>query len=836
MMRAAEAHSANMHALHSSSSPGDPTRSEFVALRKNSAGPYVASLCLVAFVLAGAGVNVARAATAISQFGITWTFDRDYPSGQFANGDYWVVGPVKIVEISPRSETTDGRTINGSMINPAVGSMQGYDSAAYADSGTFYSAALNVALGVSAATPLTVPEGSSLISSISEPVAGNRPQLRAAAILTVLASAPPAGSFRPPYCGDDKTPYWNRSQLDYSRLRSFPKPDSLRELAEVEGYFERPWLEQNTIWTGRYLHPTENQPDFGRDMANAIGEALISLQLDYTVAEKETLLIRLVQYGLDVYGVAKAGGVWIPNGAHNQGRKMPLLLAGTVLSDGDILAYGDAAKHFIFQEDMQTWYVTEADVGRPVYAGTDYVLEPYIAADVGLPEWGAKHAVEPFYDGRNWDAPSRLMSGRPMVGHALVAHLMGLQSAWNWPAFFDYYDRFWEVEKANPAGGGNEISAFAHIIWTAYRWYIVAPAIAAHPVDQTAMTGGTVTFEVMVAGTDPLAYQWLKDGAPLAGATASTLTLTNLTVAHAGDYSVTVSNPAGSAVSEAARLVVVRPSRLINASVRGLTRGDASPLIVGFVVGGSGRSLLVRAIGPSLEPHGVSQFLPNPRINVFQTIQGSGQIVASNDNWAESSGEQIRAAAAVVRAFPLEDTSLDAALITHVAGARTVHAIDGGGQSGITLVEVYDLDADPENRIVNISARNFVGTGDQVLIAGFVVSGETPKRLLIRGVGPGLEKLGVPGRLGDPRIDVHTTRWNGNEMADTIVAANDDWAAGGVAELEAAFALTGAFSLPDPASKDAALIVELPVGIYTVVLTGKAAETGEALIEVYEMP
>ncbi|HEY0944528.1 MAG TPA: immunoglobulin domain-containing protein [Opitutaceae bacterium] len=823
-----------MHALHSSSTAGGATHSEFVAPRKYTVGPYAAFLFLAALAFAGAGVNAARAATAISQFGITWTFDRDYPSGQFANGDYWVVGPVKIVEISPRSETTDGRTINGSMINPAVGSLQGYDSAAYAESGPSYSAALNVALGVSAAAPLTVPAGSSLISSISEPVAGNRPQLRAAAILTVLAGEPPAGSFRPPYCGTDKTPYWNKNQLDYSRLRSLPKPDSLRDLHEVEGYFERPWLEQNTIWTGRYLHPTENQPDFGRDMANCIGEALISLQMDYTVAEKETLLIRFVQYGLDVYGVAKAGGVWLPNGAHNQGRKMPLLLAGTVLSDGDILAYGDAAKHFIFQEDMQTWYVTEADVGRPVYSGTDYVLEPYIAADVGLAEWGAKHAVEPFYDGRNWDAPSRLMSGRPMVGHALVAHLMGLQSAWNWPAFFDYYDRFWEVEKENPAGGGSGINASAHIFWSAYRWYTIAPSVAAHPEDRTAVTGGTVTFEVVVAGTDPLSYQWLKDGVPIAGEKASALTLTNLTKAQAGDYSVTVSNPAGSAVSETARLVVVDPSRLINASVRGLTRSDASPLIVGFVVGGSGRSLLVRAIGPSLAPLGVKECLPDPRINLFETIEERGQIVASNDNWGDSNREQLRAAAAAVGAS-LEDASLDAALVAHVAGARTVHAIDTGGRSGITLVDLFDLDTDPENRIVNISARNFVGSGDQVLIAGFIVSGEAPKRLLIRGVGPGLARFDVPGRLGDPRIDVHTNRWEGNVPVDTIVASNDDWSTGGVAEMQAAFELTRAFPLPD-ASTDAALIVELPVGIYTVVLTGKGDETGEALIEVYEIP
>src|SRR5688572_12021616 len=65
------------------------------------------------------------AATSLSQFGITWRFDRDYKTGQFANGDYWVVGPVTILSISPSPVEIDGETLNGSMINPGINSVQG---------------------------------------------------------------------------------------------------------------------------------------------------------------------------------------------------------------------------------------------------------------------------------------------------------------------------------------------------------------------------------------------------------------------------------------------------------------------------------------------------------------------------------------------------------------------------------------------------------------------------------------------------------------------------------------------------------------------------------------
>lgn len=187
--------------------------------------------------LAGTSIASAQVSTnKIMQHGITWTFDKNYTTGQFANGDYWVVGPVTLIGISPGSTAgTDygsgPRIINGSMINPSPtdNTTQGYDSEAYAWSSTsrVYAGSLDYAESKNAARingqPISsintrdIPVSSSLVSTISTATPG-RPILQTAAVLTVLAVAPPADAFRPPYTGNDKTIQFTKSQLNYSVL------------------------------------------------------------------------------------------------------------------------------------------------------------------------------------------------------------------------------------------------------------------------------------------------------------------------------------------------------------------------------------------------------------------------------------------------------------------------------------------------------------------------------------------------------------------------------------------------------------------------------------------
>jgi hypothetical protein len=150
----------------------------------------------------------------------------------------------------------------------------------------------------------------------------------------------------------------------------------------------------------------------------------------------------------------------------------------------------------------------------------------------------------------------------------------------------------------------------------------------------------------------------------------------------------------------------------------------------------------------------------------------------------------------------------------------------------VTLVEIYDTEPGGSARLVNLSARNFAGAGDNTLIAGFVISGNVPKRLLIRGVGPRLAGFGVTGALADPKVELFLS----DSGRSTLFASNDNWAEIAAAPARAAFTAAGAFDLPDATSKDAALVVMAPAGAFTAQVSGIGSATGEALIEIYELP
>jgi hypothetical protein len=186
-----------------------------------------------------------------------------------------------------------------------------------------------------------------------------------------------------------------------------------------------------------------------------------------------------------------------------------------------------------------------------------------------------------------------------------------------------------------------------------------------------------------------------------------------------------------------------------------------------------------------------------------------------------------------VFAFPFALGSKDTAAVATLAGGLYTMHITGHGDTGVALAEAYDADPAPADsnatRVVSFSARTQGGTGDQTLIAGFAVSGPNTKRLLIRGVGPGLTSYGVSGVLADPVL----TLYQGN----TVIAMNDDWNSNPSlgSALQTAAQQTGAFAL-DSSSKDSALLITLPPGAYTAQVSGKNGTTGVALVEVYEVP
>ncbi|MFZ6028754.1 MAG: hypothetical protein ACOYYS_13645 [Chloroflexota bacterium] len=413
----------------------------------------------------------------ISQFGVTWTFDRAYETGQFANGDYWVVGPVTIVAISPPSTESGGRTINGAMINPspAAGAMQGYDSSMYGQYGPYFDAALNAARpnnqDLSAANPLTLLPGTSLVSTISLAEAGARPQLQSAAVLTVLAAPAPAGSFRPPYSGSDKSIHYNTGQLNGALLKSLPAVASTPSLADVERYFERPWIDHVPGWLADYHHPSENLPNYGREIAAQVGAGALMLNLD--LPDKHTLLIRYVQLGIDLYGIVQNGGEenWVPNGGHASGRKWPILFAGLVLGDENMqqIGPGDGSGSVYFGEDAQTFYISQADVDRthdPDLRGCH--LEEYGPGDLGMAEWGIRHATDPESDNKAWCAVYRqCCTANAWSGFVLAARLMDAKELWAHDALFDYQDRYMATE---PHGEWTRCwDGFSEEMWDTYR-------------------------------------------------------------------------------------------------------------------------------------------------------------------------------------------------------------------------------------------------------------------------------------------------------------------------------------------------------------------------------
>ena len=451
-------------------------------------------LCLLITIIAYPPA-VGFAANSLSQFGITWTFNKElstngtgntYRYGQFANGDYWVLGPVTIININPPSVEIGGRVKNGSMVNPspALGKTQGYDSSMQR---TIFDASYNVARpnnqDLSASNPLVLQPGSSLVSTISVEAAGQRPQLQTAVVLTVLGSSAQEGSFRPPYAGNNK-PVYLTSNLRKNLLPNLDlvvNTPNIRGLIEGSKSLERVWLDHFKHDGGdmtQYTSPIDNMYNYGREYAIVIGEASLLLMLneqkliDQQGINKDLLLIRFVQLGIDLYYIAKEGNNWKEGGGLNQGRKWPILFAGLMLDDANMKNIGFSST--TFQEDLQTWNVTQSDVGRALYHGDGRPREEYLQEDVGLPEWGEQHTKQPERDGRNWDAVYREIFGISMPGIILSAQMMGQKNAWNHDALFDYIDRWVDVQTQYIGNSTTEAyrvygSDFIKNMWKAYR-------------------------------------------------------------------------------------------------------------------------------------------------------------------------------------------------------------------------------------------------------------------------------------------------------------------------------------------------------------------------------
>ena len=279
------------------------------------------------------------------------------------------------------------------------------------------------------------------------------------------------------------------------------------------------------------------------------------------------------------------------------------------------------------------------------------------------------------------------------------------------------------------------------------------------------------------------------------------------------------------------KTTTTRTDRLINLSSRLRIGAGGNVLIAGFVIGGTeGKQVLIRGIGPALAGLGVQGTLADPQLRLYR----GSEVIAQNEGW--SAGIESAALAGAFQrlgAFALAPGSKDAALLVTLApGAYTAHILtDGAG--GVGLAEIYDASVNPNaeyQRLINISTRGDVGTGENILIGGFIVTGNAPKKVLVRAIGPSLTAFGVAGALADPRLGI----FNGAAR----IAENDNWSAVGAEAAATAQAVrdSGAFALAN-GSKDAAMILTLAPGAYTAQVSGAdGTSTGVALIEIYEVP
>ena len=439
--------------------------------------------------------------TELSQYGVTWTFEKPVKTGQYVTGDWWVQGPVTIIKITPApgpvrleqmefkvnrwndtSLKADTSMRNGSMVVLKTGTTQGYDSRAAG-----YSAEETIRL------PFELEPGLSLISSISNtslPVDNfaknimwpeekkSETVMRTAAVLTCVQEVPPANAFRPPYAGKLK-PVYSADDILWDQLPSLTPAGEVPSWSEFERYFQRPWIDHLMSWSQQQLVPNENGPNYGREHARIVSIASLLLSLDVPRERKEKLTIGLIQRGIDLYGLAMAGGSWNEGGGHSSGRKWPILFASIMLGEPALARLPETA---IFQEDTQTYY------GKGWFGQT--ALYWMVQHHGKRSRYEEKHPT--LWD--EWDKTSEsyrtCCNAVGWVGTALAARHMKAIRLWNHDAHFDYVDRWMRQDDPyrkmrgqypRPPLETTTFDPFVTEMWRAHRNHAPEQDIAGNP-------------------------------------------------------------------------------------------------------------------------------------------------------------------------------------------------------------------------------------------------------------------------------------------------------------------------------------------------------------------
>ncbi len=421
---------------------------------------------------------------------IRWSFDKPlslvetvdtYHYGTYANGDYWVKGTVNIIGIYPKPVNTgvDPEDIvrNGSMINPPAGDIQSYDSRTPEFSDT-----LLIGLNVSGTTPLVLVQGQSLVSTASAPETTTSPIafMQSACILNCVENSPALNTFRPGYAHSSAPKSTTTTDgLNWGLLQNLEHPPHAPSFTTLATNLSGVWLDHKRGWTSRGIHPLDNMPNYGADMANIISQTALAVHLTGSQVEKEQMVINFIQLGLDLFWITQNGGesLWEPDGGHCAGRKWPIIFAGLMLDVDEMknIGSGDGTGSVWFQEDAQTFYVTQGDVDITHVANeTNGPTVDYVSTDIGTPEWGIRHSTYPEQDNKAWYATYRnCCTARHWAGFVLAARIMEARDLWNHNALFDYQDRFM-LQDLSEIQSNTE---FFHEMWKAHRISVSSPVI-----------------------------------------------------------------------------------------------------------------------------------------------------------------------------------------------------------------------------------------------------------------------------------------------------------------------------------------------------------------------
>jgi len=397
-----------------------------------------------------------------------------------------------------------------------------------------------------------------------------------------------------------------------------------------------------------------------------------------------------------------------------------------------------------------------------------------------------------------------------------------------------------------------------------------APTLKSQPVGATINLGQNSTFSVGLVGTGPFTYQWKKDGATIAGATYVTLRLVNVTAEQAGNYSVVVTNTFGAITSNAAALTVNSPLTLAsNPTSRRAAIGDTlAPAFSVSATAAAGVTLTyqwrkdgVNILGATSATLGLTAIKATDFGTYSVTITSLTGTLTSTGAVLSLASDPV--VAPIITRDPTSVTiNPGSSLILSVAAtgspAPTYQwqfngaSIPGANAATLVLTDVIAAQAGTYNVVVtnsggtatskpatvaasdgfgrqlNLSTRGYVGTGGDILIPGFVIAGNGAKRLLIRAAGPALSQFGVSGVLADPQLAVFK---DSNQLF-----VNDNWSASmtNATGVTSAGISVGAFAFTE-GSKDAALVISLEPGAYTIQVSGVGATTGKAIVEVYDL-